>query len=179
MSSQSNHPQATFQLNEQAKKKKVGIVTAGWSPQITYALRDKAKETLLNAGIEEDNIILKEVPGSFELPLGAQFLFEYAAADAVICIGCLIKGDTPHFHYISESVSLALGQLALRANRPVGFGVLTVDSLEQAEARSGGEHGNKGEEAALAVLQMLSFKEDVRTQKKSGSIGFGSSLSKD
>ena len=168
-------PQApAYSLNDTAKKKKVGIVVAGWHKEITGAMEEAARQTILSAGIEAENIIVKQVPGSFELPLGVQYLFEYMAVDAVVAIGCLVKGDTPHFHYISESVTLTLSQLQARANRPVGYGLLTVETIEQAQDRAGGKHGNKGTEAAHAALYMLSLKEDIRSQKTKSSIGFGS-----
>jgi 6,7-dimethyl-8-ribityllumazine synthase len=169
-------PQApVYSLNENSKKKKVGIVVAGWHKEVTDALKDAAIRTVKNAGIEEENIIIQEVPGSFELTLGAQYLIEYLQADAVIVIGCLVKGETPHFHYISEAVTLSLIQLQSRANRPIGYGLLTVENLEQAKERAGGKNGNKGEEAAHAALYMLSLKEEIRKNKTSkSSIGFGS-----
>jgi 6,7-dimethyl-8-ribityllumazine synthase len=168
-------PQApVYSLNENSKKKKVGIVVAGWHKEITDAMKDAAKDTILKAGIEPDNIIIQEVPGSFELTLGAQYMIEYLQADAVVVIGCLVKGETPHFHYISEAVTLSLSQLQSRANRPIGYGLLTVESIEQAKDRAGGQHGNKGEEAAHAALFMLSLKEEIRKNKTSkSSIGFG------
>lgn len=162
-----------FTLNDSAKKKKAGIVVSGWHKEITDVLAESAKQTLISAGMEAENIIIQYVPGSFELPLGAQFLFEYEKADLVIAIGCIIKGETPHFHYISEAVTLTLIQLQARSNHPVGFGVLTVDTLEQARERAGGKHGNKGEEAANAALYMLSMREDMRKQGTKNSIGFG------
>lgn len=161
-------------LHENVGKKKIGIVTASWHKDITSTLEKGAKETLLKAGITEENILIHSVPGAFELPLGAQFLIELAQCDGVICIGCLIKGETPHFHYISESVSIVISQLQMRHNRPVSFGLLTVDTLEQAQDRAGGKYGNKGEEAAQAALQMLSMKEHLKKGKSKPSIGFGS-----
>ncbi len=163
-----------FTLSDTAKKKKAGIVVAGWHKEITEALAASARQTLINAGIDSENIIIKDVPGAFELPLGAQFLFEYEKVDMVIAIGCLVKGETPHFHYISEAVTLTLIQLQARSNHPVGYGLLTVDTLEQAKERTGGKHGNKGEEAANAALYMLSLKEDMRKTGTKSSIGFGS-----
>jgi 6,7-dimethyl-8-ribityllumazine synthase len=166
-----------YTLSESSKKKKVGIVVAGWHKEITGAMQDAARKTILEAGIEEGNIIVQEVPGSFELTLGAQFVIEYLQADAVVVIGCLVKGETPHFHYISEAVTLSLSQLQSRANRPIGYGLLTVDTIEQAQERAGGKHGNKGEEAAHAALYMLALKEDIKNKKTKTSIGFGSGSS--
>jgi 6,7-dimethyl-8-ribityllumazine synthase len=168
-------PQApAYSLSNDAKKKKIGIVTAGWHKEITDALTESARKTILAAGIEAENIIVQQVPGSFELTLGAQYLIEYLQADAVVVIGCLVKGETPHFHYIAEAVTISLSQLQARANRPVSYGLLTVDTIEQAKERAGGKHGDKGEEAAHAALFMLSLKEEIKTRKTKSSIGFGS-----
>ena len=169
-----DHSAEKAPLHESVAKKKVGIVVANWHTDITYTLAEGAKKTLLEAGLEEDNIIQQPVPGSFELPLAAQLMLEMGHMDAVIAIGCLIKGETPHFHYISESVTLTLSQLNVRYAKPVAYGVLTVDTLEQAQERAGGKHGNKGEEAADAVLQMLSLKETLRQAPTKKGIGFGS-----
>jgi 6,7-dimethyl-8-ribityllumazine synthase len=168
-------PQApVYVLSAATQKKKVGIVVAGWHKEITETLKDSARETILKAGIAPENIIVQEVPGSFELTLGAQYLIEYMQADAVVVIGCLVKGETPHFHYISEAVTLSLSQLQSRANRPIGYGLLTVDTIKQAKERAGGKQGNKGEEAAHAALFMLSLKEDIKSKNTKASIGFGS-----
>lgn len=165
-----------YTLDENLKKKKAGIVVAGWHKDITNALAESAKKTLLAAGLQADNIIVKEVPGAFELALGAQFLYEYLQADLVVAIGCVVKGETPHFHYISESVTQILGQLQMKANRPLGYGLLTVDTIEQAQERAGGpgsKHGNKGVEAAHAALYMMAMKEEIKKGKTKSSIGFG------
>jgi len=173
--SSENIPQTpVYSLSESARKKKVGIIVAGWHKEITEALKESAQKTILNAGIEQENIIIQEVPGSFELTLGAQYIIEYLQADAVVVIGCIVKGETPHFHYISEAVTMSLSQLQSRANRPIGYGLLTVDTIEQAKERAGGKHGNKGEEAAHAALYMLSLKEEIKNKKTKASIGFGS-----
>jgi 6,7-dimethyl-8-ribityllumazine synthase len=159
--------------HEKVKEKKVGIVVAQWNNDITSKLASGAKKALVKAGIKKDNILIHPVPGAFELTLGAQLLIEMAAVDAVVCIGCLIKGETPHFHYISETVTMHISQLAMRYTRPVSFGVLTVDTHDQAKERAGGKLGNKGEEAAQAALTMLSLKESLKKEKSKSSIGFG------
>jgi 6,7-dimethyl-8-ribityllumazine synthase len=159
-------------ITEELTKKKIGIAVASWNKEITSVLLEGAQQTLEKAGITDINI--KWVPGSFELPLGATYLIEYANMDAVICIGCLIKGETPHFHYISEAVSLSLINLNTRYVKPVVFGVLTVDTLEQAQDRAGGKLGNKGTEAAEAALHMLAMAESIRKESAAGiKIGFG------
>lgn len=163
-------------LHEKIKEKKVAIIYANWHRDIIDKLRKAARETILKAGIKEENIHEQEVPGSFELPLGSQIMLEYTNVDGVVALGCIVKGETPHFHYISEAVTMQLGQLNLRYNRPVSFGVLTVDDIEQARERAGGKWGNKGQEAAEAMLQMLSIKESLRKEKAKGQIGFGSGM---
>ncbi len=160
-------------LHHKVKNARIGIAVAQWNSEITFALRDGAKKFLAEHGLAEENIHIHLVPGAYELPLAAQYLLEIGNMDAVIAIGCLIKGETPHFHYISESVSLSLNNVALKYNKPVAFGVLTVDALEQAQERAGGKLGNKGEEAAEAVLQMLNMKETVKDiSANRGRIGF-------
>jgi len=138
--------------------KKIGIVVAEWNIAITGALRDGAIKTLLANGVVENDIVLKYVPGSFELTLGAQFLCEDNSIDAVITLGCVIQGETRHFDFICDAVAHGVTNVSLKYNKPVIFGVLTPNTLEQAEDRAGGKHGNKGDEAAVTALKMLSFK---------------------
>ena len=133
-----------------------GIVYSEWNSAVTHALRDGAAELLQSLGVPAENIVLMDVSGAFELPMGTQYLADIAKVDGVIAIGCLIKGETPHFHYISEVVSHRLSELALQKNLPVGFGLLTVNTDEEATERAGGKHGNKGIEAAEAVVRLLS-----------------------
>jgi 6,7-dimethyl-8-ribityllumazine synthase len=136
-------------------KKKFGIVVAEWNEDITSALYEGAHQALLASGVKKKNIFRKEVPGSFELPLAAQWMAERKDIDAVICIGCVIQGDTPHFDYICKAVSYGIMKVGLKTNKPVAFGVLTTLNKKQALERAGGKLGNKGEEAALTVLSML------------------------
>ncbi|MEX0968132.1 MAG: 6,7-dimethyl-8-ribityllumazine synthase [Bacteroidia bacterium] len=154
------------------KEKKFGIVYAQWHEEIINSLVTGAEKILSEFGIPEANITKRSVPGSFELPLGAYYLSKFAKADAVICIGCVVKGETPHFHYICDAVANHIMQLSSVHNKPFIFGVLTVDTMEQATERAGGKHGNKGEEAALAALQMLQLKEELSTPKQGGQLGF-------
>lgn len=145
-----------FEL-EGADRLKIGIVTAEWNEHITGALAEGALILLREHGIREENILSHLVPGSYELPLAAQWLLD-AGCDAVIAIGCLIKGETPHFEYISEAVSHGLMALNLKTSKPIAFGVITVLTEAQALDRAGGKHGNKGTEAAVTVLRMLQLK---------------------
>jgi 6,7-dimethyl-8-ribityllumazine synthase len=138
--------------------KKIGIVVAEWNIAITGALRDGAIKTLLENGVVENDIVVKYVPGSFELTLGAQFLCDDSSIDAVITLGCVIQGETRHFDFICDAVAHGVTNVSLKYNKPVIFGVLTPNTLEQAQDRAGGKHGNKGDEAAVTALKMLSFK---------------------
>jgi 6,7-dimethyl-8-ribityllumazine synthase len=121
-----------------------------------------AYSTLIKHGVADENITVEHVPGSFELPSGAKFMFKYGKYDAVICLGCVIQGETRHFDFICDAVANAIAQLAMDENRPVIFGVLTTNDMQQALDRSGGKHGNKGVEAAITALKMA----DMRIRMK-------------
>jgi len=148
---------------------KIGIVVSQWNADITSALLNGAKDTLKQAGVLEDNIEILYVPGSFELPWGARQLMKPGKRDAVICLGCLIQGETKHDEYIASAVASGIMQLGLMSGVPVIFGVLTTNTEEQAKDRAGGKHGNKGSEAAAAALQMATLKSgDPNTKKPIG-----------
>jgi 6,7-dimethyl-8-ribityllumazine synthase len=136
------------------KGKKVGIVTAEWNPEVTFAMREAAVRLL--AQFQPDSIVLAEVPGSFELVNAAHRLLR--ETDGVIVIGCVIQGETPHFTFISEAVANAVAMMNQQSEKPVIFGVLTTNTVEQALERAGGKHGNKGTEAAAALVKMLNLK---------------------
>jgi len=138
---------------------KFAIVVAEWNEEITEALFQGAVDAFLKLGVNKNNIIRKNVPGSFELPLGAQWMAEQKNISAVVCLGCVIQGDTPHFDYICQAVAQGIMTVNLKTNKPVAFGVLTTLDKEQALERAGGRLGNKGEEAALTVVRMLEMKE--------------------
>ena len=140
------------------KGMRIGIVVAEWNIAITGALRDGAINTLLENGVLEKDIVLHYVPGSFELTMGAQFLCDDNSIDAVITLGCVIQGETRHFDFICNAVAHGVTNVSLKYNKPVIFGVLTPNTLQQAEDRAGGKHGNKGDEAAVTVLKMIAFK---------------------
>lgn len=138
-----------------------GIVVSDWNSDITRALLDGALKTLKKHGASGSNIVVKHVPGSFELTLGAQFLAEYDHPDAVICLGCVIRGETPHFTYICQGVTQGITRLNLDYNIPFIFGVLTTENHQQAADRAGGRHGNKGNEAAVTAIIMASLQRDM------------------
>ena len=132
---------------------RIGIVVSEWHSDITEELYKGAERILLLGGIKQENIIRKNVPGSFELPLEALRLTK--KTDAVICLGCVIKGETDHFYFISNTVANGIMNVNLKSKIPVSFGVLTTETIEQAKERAGGKFGNKGEESALVALKML------------------------
>jgi 6,7-dimethyl-8-ribityllumazine synthase len=144
-----------------ASKMRFGIVVSDWNKEITWALLDGAVNTLKKHGATENNIVVKHVPGSFELTLGAQFLAEYDDLDAVICLGCVIQGETPHFTYICQGVTQGITQLNLEYNLPFIFGVLTTTNQQQATDRAGGKLGNKGDEAAVTAIKMAALQHDI------------------
>lgn len=131
-----------------------GIVVSDWNSDITSALLKGAVETLTKAGTNPNNIIIRHVPGSFELIFGARTSAENDDPDAVICLGSVIRGETPHFDYICQGVTYGIAQLNLNYEIPFVFGVLTTENLQQALDRSGGKHGNKGDEAAVTAIKM-------------------------
>jgi 6,7-dimethyl-8-ribityllumazine synthase len=137
--------------------KRFAIIVSEWNEEITGALYAGAFETLINNGAKKENIIIKWVPGSFELTLGAQWMAQKEDIDAVICLGCVIQGDTKHFDFICQSVALGIKDVSLKYNKPIIFGVLTPNTRQQAIDRAGGKHGNKGDEAAITAVKMLSF----------------------
>ena len=142
-------------------KQKYAIAVADWNSQITHALLKGAVDTLLAFGIEEKNIKVVHVPGAFELTYAAKILCYSGKYHAVITLGCIIQGDTPHFDYVCQGVTYGVSQLntAIFAQpAPVIFGVLTVNTLQQAEERAGGIHGNKGVEATITAIKMANLK---------------------
>jgi 6,7-dimethyl-8-ribityllumazine synthase len=141
-----------------AKKMKFAIVYAEWNSEVTNALRDGAIKSLLKHGADKKNISVHAVPGSFELTLGAQYMAEHTKADAIICLGCVIQGETRHFDFICGAVANGVTQLNIKYNKPFIFGVLTTDNQKQAVDRAGGKHGNKGDEAAVTAIKMLHLK---------------------
>jgi 6,7-dimethyl-8-ribityllumazine synthase len=138
-------------------KTKVALIVAEWNEEITGAMYDSAVASLIKSGIKKENIIRKNVPGSFELTLGALWMAEEKSIGAVICLGCVIQGETPHFDYICQAVANGITEVGIKTKKPVVFGVLTTLNKQQALDRAGGKYGNKGEEAAITAIQMLNF----------------------
>ncbi|NSW95408.1 MAG: 6,7-dimethyl-8-ribityllumazine synthase [Bacteroidales bacterium] len=144
-----------------ASQMRFGIVVSDWNSNITGSLLSGAINTLKKHGASDKNIFVRHVPGSFELTLGAQLVAENLEVDAVICLGCVIQGETPHFRYICESVTRGITQLNLDYNLPFIFGVLTTDNMQQAIDRSGGRLGNKGDEAAVTAIKMIALQQEL------------------
>jgi 6,7-dimethyl-8-ribityllumazine synthase len=138
-----------------------GIAVSDWNSQVTGTMLKGAVSTLLDCGAADADIHIHHVPGSFELPLGAQLIEECYHPDAILCIGCVIQGETRHFDYICSGVTEGIAQLNLKYGKPFIFGVLTTQNLEQALARAGGRHGNKGVEAALTAIKMVSLNKQL------------------
>ncbi|MGD2034843.1 MAG: 6,7-dimethyl-8-ribityllumazine synthase [Bacteroidales bacterium] len=141
-----------------AEGMRFAIVVSEWNSGITFALLEGACNTLLKHGAEADHIKVNYVPGSFELTGGATMLAETGSFDAIICIGCVIRGETPHFDYICQGVTYGLTRLNIDYKMPFIFCVLTTNTVEQAKDRSGGKHGNKGDEAAITAIKMADLK---------------------
>ena len=137
--------------------KKIAIITAEWNFDITHSMETACVETLLQHGISADDVIQIYVAGSFELPFAAKNSFSKHHVDAAICIGCIIQGETRHFDFIAQATADGIMQVGLECQKPVIFGVLTTNNMEQAIDRAGGKHGNKGVEAAVTCLKLLSL----------------------
>jgi 6,7-dimethyl-8-ribityllumazine synthase len=148
-----------------------GIAVADWNADITHALYQGCYDVLIKHGALPENIHTAQVPGTFELPIAARLLLQQNKLDAVVCLGCVIKGETSHNEYINNSVAIALQQLSLSSGKPCIFGVLTPNTLEQAQDRAGGKHGNKGVEAGVTAIQMAALRKRLQVEN-GGKIGF-------
>ncbi len=136
---------------------KFGIVVSEWNFNITGALLKGAVETLKRHGAKDENILVKTVPGSFELTFGANQLIRNHKPDAVIAIGCVVRGDTPHFDYVCMGTTQGIAHLNATTDTPVVYGLITTNTMEQAEERAGGKLGNKGDECAITAIKMIDF----------------------
>lgn len=136
----------------------VGIVTSRFNETVTGQLHDGALEVLNDFGV---NYFEVSVPGAMEIPMAVQWLIEYKKCDAIITLGAVVRGETPHFDFVCNAVERGCSELQLKYNVPVAFGVLTTDDGHQALARSGGAKGNKGKECAFVALEMLALKEEL------------------
>jgi len=140
-----------------------GIVVAEWNAEITNSLYEGAYQSLVNHGALPEKIFTYAVPGSFELTSGADLLLKNLHLDAVICLGCVIQGETRHFDFICNAVANGISNVAIKYAKPVIFGVLTTDNQQQAIDRAGGKHGNKGDEAAITAIKMANLAETLNS----------------
>jgi len=143
------------------------VIVSRFNHDITAALLDGARTTLAAHGAAEDDIVVYDVPGAFELPMAASRLAAGRFA-AIICLGALIKGETPHFEYLCSAVAHGIQEVGIRSGVPVIFGVLTCEHRDHAEARAGGDKGNKGAEAAIAAIEMVSLFSSISAESHSG-----------
>lgn len=143
----------------------IGIIAAEWNAEVTDAMLHGAYDTLVEHGVKAENIKVCRVPGTFELTTAADMMMEYDHnLHAVICIGCVIQGETRHFEFICQAVSQGITNVALKHHRPAIFSVLTCDTMQQALDRAGGRHGNKGIEGAVTALKMCAMHESIKPQ---------------
>jgi len=140
---------------------KIGIVVSEWNDKITLNLLAGAKQALLDNGVKENNIIVRFVPGTFELPLGCQFMCENSDIDGIVAIGVVIKGETKHFDFVCDAATRGIMDVNLKYSIPVAFCVLTDNNEQQSIDRSGGKHGNKGIECAIACMKMVHYKNTI------------------
>ncbi|MBQ8819189.1 MAG: 6,7-dimethyl-8-ribityllumazine synthase, partial [Campylobacter sp.] len=141
---------------------KIAIINARFNHIITDRLVEGAKDAFLRHGGKEENLSLILVPGAFEIPMALQKALESGKFDAVVCVGAVIRGSTPHFDYVSAETTKGVANITLKYAKPVTFGVLTVDNLEQAIERAGSKAGNKGFEAMAGVIELLSLYENLK-----------------
>ncbi len=163
----SNYNESTL---PDCKNMRFGIVVADWNEEITHALYEACFDTLMKHGATEENIISVQVPGAYELTSAAGMLIEHKKIDAIVGLGCVIKGETSHNEYINTSVAMGLTELSIRSGIPCIFGLLTPNTWEQAKDRAGGKHGNKGVEAAVTAIRMIDLKSKL--SKREAKIGF-------
>lgn len=148
-----------------------GIVRSKWNGDITNSMAVACRDELIHCGSDLEHIIQIDVPGAFELPAGVRLLAQSKKFDAIICIGCVIKGETLHNEYINHAVATGITQFTLSTGIPVIYGVLTPNNYKQAEERSGGKHGNKGIEAAVTAIEMACLAQKMKNTDRK--IGFG------
>ncbi len=151
------HNLSAYDINSvpDATDMRFGIVVSEWNENITGALLHGAKETLKRHGASDDNITVYTVPGSFELTYGSARFVHSGEVDAVIALGCVVRGDTPHFDYVCAGTTQGIAALNAQGSIPVIFGLITTDTMQQAEDRAGGIHGNKGDECAVTAIKMI------------------------
>jgi 6,7-dimethyl-8-ribityllumazine synthase len=148
-----------------ASNMRFGIVVSEWNEKVTTGLLNGAISAFKDNGVKEENIVVHYVPGSFELALGAQFLMEFDSVNGVVALGSVVQGETKHFDFVCQGVTQGIMDVSLKYNKPVIFGVLTDNTMQQAIDRSGGKHGNKGIECAIACIKMTALKRVIGAPK--------------
>lgn len=148
-----------------AENMRFGIVVSEWNNNITGPLLEGAISTLKKHGAKDKNILVQTVPGSFELTFGSAQMIKSGKVDAVIAIGCVVRGDTPHFDYVCAGTTQGIAQLNAEGDIPVIYGLITTNTMQQAENRAGGRLGNKGDECAITAIKMLDFKEKLQKHR--------------
>ena len=152
-----NYTNTTLPNNSDTSEMRIGIVVSEWNSHITDDLLNAAVETLLAEGVQESNISVRRVPGSFELIHGCSQLAHFGFVDAIIALGCVVRGDTPHFDYICMGATMGLTELNREGKVPVINGILTTNTMEQALERTQGSLGNKGREFAISAIKMVDY----------------------
>ena len=153
-----------FEGSNRADGLKIGLVISRWNDFITNSLRDGALGALRRFGVDDENIVVAYCPGAYEIPFTARTLLENTDVDGVACLGAVIRGATPHFDYVCQSVNSGVSSLNLSYDKPVTFGVLTTETIEQAIERAGTKAGNKGEEAVSALIEMITLVRTIKGQ---------------
>ena len=148
--------------------KRIAVVASRFNEGITARLAEGALDALKRHGVAPDEIDVVWVPGAWELPAAARRLLGTERYDALVVVGAVVRGDTPHFDYVAGEASRGLSQASADFDRPIGFGLLTCDTMEQAESRAGGAHGNKGWDAALAALEMADLADRLTAATECG-----------
>lgn len=155
----------TIEGNLSAKGLKTALVVSRFNDFISGRLLEGAMDTLLRSGASDNDIDVVKVPGSFEMPVVAKALAKSGKYDAIICLGCVIRGATPHFDYVAGEAAKGISKVALEFERPISFGVITADNLEQAIERAGTKSGNKGRDAALTAIEMANLLKTINKKK--------------
>lgn len=150
--------------NLDGKGLRIAIIMSRFNDFIVEKLLSGAVDTLLRSGLADDDISVYKVPGAFEIPLTAKQIAFKGNLDAIICLGAIIQGDTPHFQYIAGEVTKGIAMVSIEANIPVIFGILTTDNIQQAIERAGTKQGNKGKEAALSAIEMANIMKQIKEQ---------------
>jgi 6,7-dimethyl-8-ribityllumazine synthase len=158
----------TIQYTGRGEGRRVAIVMSRFNDFVTGRLRKGATSALDDAGVKADDVATVLVPGAFEIPIAAQHAAESGRFDAIVCLGCVIRGETPHFEYICSAVSQGITAAAAATGVPMAFGVLTTNSAEEALARAGDGPGNKGYEAAVAALEMADVVAQLAPRRRGG-----------